>query len=409
MPGAGPATRIIGCPLRRRPARGRRSAAEELRRRREEKLAALLASAARALDRRDGKVDRFDEAQDLLDEATLLSPDDPRVLAFWKRLDAERPARVKALLDEARTLLEARSLDAASAAVDRAVDLQPDSRTALELRSAVRARLNAGSRRAQAGWRIAAGVVVGVGSLAAATLALLPDAGPQAETGELVASAGDAADPDGPAPDSVLDGGPDPVTAALGLAADPSDASGDDGSELGRLLGDVIDERDALFFETGRVDGTSLNDIAGAAFPEERPAAPEAPARPAAPPAGIRAAPSSARNLVRPAAPASPAAATSPAAPIVVVRLCDEDVACGALRVRVQPAAQMLFNGVQVGSGAQGMLRLPAGRHQIRPALGRARVPPHGHHRPRRPGDPGGRPRGRRASSAGPVATVPNR
>lgn len=341
------------------PRRGEKIGREELRRRREEKLAALLASAARALDRRDEKVDRFDEAQDLLDEATLLSPDDPRVLAFWKRLDAERPARVKALLDEARTLLEARSLEAASAAVDRAVDLQPDSRTALELRSAVRARLNAGSRRAQAGWRIAAGVVVGVGSLAAATLALLPDAGPQAETGELVASAGDAADADGLAPDSALAGGPDPVTAALGLAADPSDASGDDGSELGRLLGDVIDERDALFFETGRVDGTSLNDIAGAAFPEERPAAPEAPARPAAP--------SPARDLVQPAAPVSPPApATSPAAPIVVARLCDQDVACGALRVRVQPAAQMLFNGVQVGSGAQGMLRLPAGRHQIR-------------------------------------------
>jgi hypothetical protein len=64
--------------------------------------------------------------------------------------------------------------------------------------------------------------------------------------------------------------------------------------------------------------------------------------------------------------PEAPAASPSPAAPIVVVRLCNEDAACGALRVRVEPAATILFNGVRVGAGAQGMLRLPAGRHQIR-------------------------------------------
>ena len=344
------------------PRPGQKIDREELRRRREEKLAELLASATRALDGNE-KADKVEQGQDLLDEATLLSPDDPRVLALWKRFDTERPARVEALLKEARTLLEARSLAAASAAVDRAVDLQPDSTAALELGTAVRARLNAGSRRAQAGWRIAAGVVVGVGSLAAATLALLPETGPQEATGELVASGGDALDAGGLASDSALEGGPDPVTTAFGLA-DSSDASDDDGSELGRLPGDAVDERDSLFFETGRVDGTSLNDIAGAAFPEERPAAPEAGARPAAPPAGIRAAAPSARDLVQPEPPT--AAETSPAAPIVVARLCDEDVACGALRVRVQPAAAMLFNGVEVGSGAQGMLRLPAGRHQIR-------------------------------------------
>ena len=344
------------------PRPGQKIDREELRRRREEKLAELLASATRALDGNE-KADKVEQGQDLLDEATLLSPDDPRVLALWKRFDTERPARVEALLKEAHTLLEARSLAAASAAVDRAVDLQPDSTAALELGTAVRARLNAGSRRAQAGWRIAAGVVIGVGSLAAATLALLPETGPQEATGELVASGGDALDAGGLASDSALEGGPDPVTTAFGLA-DSSDASDDDGSELGRLPGDAVDERDSLFFETGRVDGTSLNDIAGAAFPEERPAAPEAGARPAAPPAGIRAAAPSARDLVQPEPPT--AAETSPAAPIVVARLCDEDVACGALRVRVQPAAAMLFNGVQVGSGAQGMLRLPAGRHQIR-------------------------------------------
>ena len=344
------------------PRPGQKIDREELRRRREEKLAELLASATRALDGNE-KADKVEQGQDLLDEATLLSPDDPRVLALWKRFDTERPARVEALLKEARTLLEARSLAAASAAADRAVDLQPDSTAALELGTAVRARLNAGSRRAQAGWRIAAGVVVGVGSLAAATLALLPETGPQEATGELVASGGDALDAGGLASDAALEGGPDPVTTAFGLA-DSSDASDDDGSELGRLPGDAVDERDSLFFETGRVDGTSLNDIAGAAFPEERPAAPEAGARPAAPPAGIRAAAPSARDLVQPEPPT--AAETSPAAPIVVARLCDEDVACGALRVRVQPAAAMLFNGVQVGSGAQGMLRLPAGRHQIR-------------------------------------------
>ena len=342
------------------PRHGEKIGRTELRRRREEKLAELVASASRALDGGRGKDDKFDEAQELVDEATLLSPEDARVAALWARLDAERPARVKALLDEARTLLEARSLEAAAACAERAVDLQPDSRPALDLRAAVRARLNAGSRRAQAGWRIAAGVVIGVGSLGAATLALLPEAAPQAETGELIASAGDAADADGRERESALDGGPDPVSAALGLEADPSEAS-DDGSELGRLLGDVIDERDALFFETGRVDGTSLSDIAGAAFAEEQPAE----AEPAASPLAVRAI-SARPDLAPPPAAEASAAEAAPAAPIVVARLCDDRVACGALRVRVQPAATILFNGVEVGSGAQGMLRLPAGRHQIR-------------------------------------------
>ena len=346
------------------PRPGQQIDREGLRRRREEKLAELLASAARAFDRRDEKEERFEQAQELVDEATLLSPDDPRVLALWKRLDVERPARVEALLKEARTLLEARSLEAASAAIDRAVDLQPDSRTALELRTAVRARLNAGSRRAQAGWRIAAGVVVGFGSLAAATLALLPDAAPQVETGELVASVGDAADAadaDGFEPESELDDEPGAAEAgALDPEGNPAGAPVDAASGLGSLTAS---------FETGRIDGTSLTDVAGAAFPEERPAEPDPGARPvAARPAGLRAAAgASPRDIAPPPAPVSPSAASpSPAAPILVVRLCDEDVACGALRVRVQPAATILFNGVQVGSGAQGMLRLPAGRHQIR-------------------------------------------
>ena len=36
------------------------------------------------------------------------------------------------------------------------------------------------------------------------------------------------------------------------------------------------------------------------------------------------------------------------------------------LTVRVEPAAAIFFNGVTLGTGAQGVLRLPAGRHQIR-------------------------------------------
>ena len=342
---------------------GKKIGREELRRRREEKLAELVAAASRALDGARAKDDKFDEAQELVDEATLLHPEDPRVAALWARLDAERPARVKALLDEARTLLEARSLEAAAACAERAVDLQPDSRPALELRAAVRARLNAGSRRAQAGWRIAAGVVIGVGSLGAATLALLPDAGPTAATGELVASAGDAADADGGEQESALDGGLDPVSAALGLGTDPSEASDVEGSEAGGRLGDAGGERDSRFFETGRVDGTSLGDIAGAAFADDRPAELEPAARAAAAPlTGVR--PTAALPDLAP--PPAPEAEPAPAAPIVVARLCDETVTCGALRLRVQPAATILFNGVEVGSGAQGMLRLPAGRHQIR-------------------------------------------
>ena len=337
------------------PRKGKKIDRKELRRRREDRLAKLVAQATRALEPQD-KGDKFDEAQEFVDEATLLSPDDPRVAALWKRLDAERPARVKALLEEARTLLEARSLEAAATCADRAVDLQPDSRPAQELRSAVRARLNAGSRRAQAGWRIAAGVVVGVGSLVAATLALLPDAGPQAAAGELVASGGLALDAGGVAPGSAIGGEPgDTADGARDPGADPPAAPDGAASELGSL---------SSFFAPGRIDGTSLTDVAGAAFPEEAPAGPAAAPRPdPAPAAGLHAAAAGAPRV--PAAP-PPAAAPPPPAPIVVARLCDDDVACGALRVRVEPAATILFNGVQVGSGAQGMLRLPAGRHQIR-------------------------------------------
>ena len=379
------------------PRPGQRIGREELRRRREKKLAELVASAGRALDdggaggkgrrddkgkgaggRKDGRShkdgrsskgaggrkddtgsgdDRFEKAQDLLDEATLLSPDDPRVLALWKRLDAERPARVEALLQEARTLLEARSIEAAAACAERATDLQPDSRAALDLRNAVRARLNAGSRRAQAGWRIAAGVVVGVGSLAAATFSLLPEAGALEESGELVADAGDEVDADGFELNPELGGEPvDPETGAPDPDASAADAPGNDSSALGSLAG--------LFgIGGGRIDGTSLTDIAGAAFPEEPPAAP-APASlaPAARPP-LRAAPAALRGSP---APTAPEPEPSPAAPIVVVRLCDQETACGALRVSVEPAAEILFNGVRVGAGAQGMLRLPAGRHQIR-------------------------------------------
>ena len=61
------------------------------------------------------------------------------------------------------------------------------------------------------------------------------------------------------------------------------------------------------------------------------------------------------------------APSTAPAfTPTLVVRLCDEGPTCGVLNVRVEPAAAILFNGVGVGMGAQGVLRLPAGRHQIR-------------------------------------------
>ena len=301
---------------------------EELRRRREKKIAELLAAATRAFERDD----KFEQAQELLDEATLLNPDDSRVVALWKRLDAERPERVKALLEEARRHLTARSLAAAAGCADRAVELQPDSRAARELSNAVRARLNAASRRAQAGWRIAAGVVVGVGSLAAALLALLPDVAPQAETAELV-----------PVTDNQTEIGGELESEE---AADAPPGASPPAVQVG----------------TGRVAGNLLSDVAGGAFPEERPAEPDPGALPpVAPPPAFRAS-----LPALPRAPEAPAAAPSPAAPLVVVRLCNNESACGALRVRVEPAATILFNGVEVGNGAQAMLRLPSGRHQIR-------------------------------------------
>ena len=331
---------------------------EELRRRREEKLAELLGSATRALER-NGKDDKFDEAQELVDQATLLSPDDPRVVALWERLDAERPARVKALLDDARRDLQARSLESAAACIERAVDLQPDSRAALELHGEVRARLSAGSRRAQAGWRIAAGAVIGIGFLAAATLSLIPEMEPAAESGALVVSAGDPMENAGFEPAAPFEeslGGEPGIgeTGTLDSEAGLTDLQGGADPETTAATGAA---------GRGRIAGASLAALTGGGEPE--PAAARAP--PGRPVAPIRPASGAAAGApLRESAPPASAAAPSPAAPIIVVRLCDEDVACGALRVHVQPAATILFNGIRVGAGAQGMLRLPAGRHQIR-------------------------------------------
>ena len=340
-------------PPRRGPTIGR----DELRRRREEKLAELVASASRALDSgdQDGK---FDEAQELVDEATLLSPEDPRVQALWQRLDAEAAGAGRGVAQGGphppRRALARGGRRVRRAGRRPAARLAPRPGLAVRGARAPECRQPAGTGRlADRGRR---------GDSASGRWA--PPRWRSSRTrarrrrrGALVASAGagDAADADGQERESTLDSGPDPVSAALGLGTDSSDGSDGDG--------DVLDERDSLFFQAGRVDGTSLSDIAGRGVRGGTAGGVGAGRRTPGPRVRTSAA---GPDLAPAPAPEAPAAESAPAAPIVVARLCDDRVACGALRVRVQPAATILFNGVEVGSGAQGMLRLPAGRHQIR-------------------------------------------
>ena len=86
---------------------GRRIDREYLRQRREVQIAEFLESATRAFeDDQD-----FEKAQKAIDQATILNPNDSRVLAFWDRLDAVRQVQVDALLRDARRHVQERSLE----------------------------------------------------------------------------------------------------------------------------------------------------------------------------------------------------------------------------------------------------------------------------------------------------------
>ena len=359
---------------------GRRIDREYLRQRREVQIAAFLESATRAFeDDQD-----FEKAQKAIDQATILNPNDSRVLAFWDRLDTVRQVQVDALLRDARRHVQERSLETAAECIDRAIELQPDSETALHLRSNVQARLNTGrwmvSRTA---WRIVSGVVVMTVLLTAAALSLILSSrtAPDAAVGRLLASAQEAMNAaryeDAVAlVTEVLQVDPENAGAAAGVAGAtaaleterreavetldaPTHARLDANQSASSVQDDVLAgaftaESNANLSEAGLGGGAiasreGLERVVDAEDLRLEPAN-------AAGRAGLA-------EAERQAAPPAP---PPPPAPTVHVTLCGEDSICGLLTVRVEPAATILFNGVLVGTAAQGVLRLPAGRHQIR-------------------------------------------
>ncbi len=351
---------------------GRKIDRDDLRQRREEKLADFLATATRALE---GK-NEYERAQDALDQATLLNPDDGRVLALWERMDAARPAWVDALLRDARRQVKNRSLESAAQLIDHAIEVMPDSDAAVQLRDDVRKRLRAADQ-ARTVWRLAAGAAVGTLFVAAAALTLLRSADPFAAVRPTLERA-----------EQAMDAGRYRQAVALyseALRMDPENAAAASAVSVAAAAleaerRETIEALSARAREAnqsfGTVQGQVRTDLGLGEADTEGPTdadatdvAPEGEPDPAtaavpAPPAPTNAAPTRPAPVAGARRDASGAAQAS--APTVVARLCNEGSACGMLTLRVEPAATILFNGVAVGTGAQGVLRLPSGRHQIR-------------------------------------------
>ncbi len=351
---------------------GRKIDRDDLRQRREEKLAGFLATATRALE----GTKEYERAQDALDQATLLNPDDSRVLALWERMDAARPAWGDALLRDARRQVKDRSLESAAQLVDQAIEVMPDSDAAVQLRDEVRKRLRAAGQ-ARTVWRVAASAAVGTLFVATAALTLLRSPDPSAAVRPTLEGA-----------EGAMDAGRYQQAVALyseALRVDPENAAAASGvSDAAAAL--EAERRETIEALTARareanqsfatVQGQVRADLGLGEANTEGPTdadatdvAPEGEPDSATtavpvPPAPTNAAPT--RPAPVEVARRDGSAAAQASAPTVVARLCNEGSACGMLTLRVEPAATILFNGVAVGTGAQGVLRLPAGRHQIR-------------------------------------------
>ena len=357
---------------------GQRIDREYLRQRREVQVAAFLESATRAFeDNQD-----FAKAQKAIDQATILDPDDSRVLAFWDRLDAGRHVQVEALLVDARRHLQEGSLETAAECIERAIELQPDSEAALRLRSSVHLRLSTG--RWMVSWtgrRIASGVVVMTGLLMAAALSLILSSGVarDAAVGRLLASAQEA-----------MNAARYEEAAALFidvLHVDPANAgavAGVTGATEAldmerREAVEMLNPRGGARLDVDQSARSDQDDVRVAAFTTENSANSSVAALGGGTIASqegleqvvggedLRPELANAAGRARLTETERRAATRLPLpASVVYETLCGEDSTCGLLMVRVEPAATILFNGVLVASAAQGVLRLPVGRHQIR-------------------------------------------
>ena len=305
---------------------GQRIDREYLRRRRETEIAAYLESARRALDVEHD----CDEAQRVLDDAMILDPDDARVLALWDRLRATHAN------DE-------------------------------EVRGGDRGRSTDRLTR----WPIASGIAVAT----VIVLALVFWYFGSADSGsELLASAQEASDAGryeeaAALFSELLSLDRESTRAAAGLATATMALEAERQRAVDAVSARVRDRPDAQRPPSNRRTESETGDTT----PPSRPGpgriagvqlASSEPVRPGADPPRT----STPRPVQSPrGVPDSRPVRTAPApGPTIHVSLCGEETACGALAVRVQPAADILFNGVMIGVAEQGVLQLPSGRHQVR-------------------------------------------
>ena len=304
---------------------GQRIDREYLHRRREAEIAAHLESARRALD---GEYDG-DEAQRALDAAMILDPDNSLALALWDRLEF------------------ARANGEESGEVDR------DRSTDLPTR-----------------WPIAVGIAI---AMLLVSAIVLWQTGP-GRAGERLLASAQAATDEGRYEEAValfsqallLDR--EDTRAAAGLATSTRALEADrqravdavSARARGRLDAQRPPSDSRIESASGSTAPTSplglariagveltLSDLAG---------------RAADPPGTFEPRPVPSPR----ATPVSLPARTPPVpGPAIDVSLCGDETACGVLTVRVQPTADILLNGVAVGAAAEGVLRLPTGRHQV--------------------------------------------
>ena len=349
---------------------GRTISQNDLRERREALIVALLTSATSAFEKNHD----FEAARDALDQATILDPDDQRIISLWNRLEAAQRSEADKLLRKAKQQVEKRSFKEATASLDRLLTLRPDSSDGLRLRSTVQEHVNRYRWiKTPAAWQIASGVGI------VATLIMIvigvsfrqPEQSSETEINELLANA-EAATRMERHEDAVsfytelLEINPGNSDASVGLATAIArlDAQREEVSEAQNELVDGDTEAGQLsaIAAAGRIAGVQLEDdpFIGQAGNENDAVVPSTVLNTRNRTASTEfSATRSNNDSLTPPQTAAPA-------PLVNVNLCQGTAPCGRLTIRVTPVATILFDDAEVAIATQGILRLPTGRHQIR-------------------------------------------
>jgi tetratricopeptide (TPR) repeat protein len=352
---------------------GRAISQSDLRERREALIVALLTSATSAFEKNHD----FESARDTLDQATILDPDDQRIISLWNRLEVAQRSEADKLLRKAKQQVEKRSFKEAAASLDRLLTLRPDSSDGLRLRSTVQEHVNRYRWiKSPAAWQIASGVGI------VATLIMIvigvsfrqPEQSPETEINELLANA-EAATRMERYEDAVsfytelLEINPRNSDASVGLATAIArlDAQREEVSEAQNELvdGDSANSEASqlnAIAATGRIAGVQLeaDPFIGQAGNENDAVVPSTVLSTSNRTASTEfSATRSNNDSLTPPQSAAPA-------PLVNVNLCQGTAPCGRLTIRVTPVATILFDDDEVAIATQGILRLPTGRHQIR-------------------------------------------